>query len=162
MTTIIVIAVALVAAVAIFLATRRVVPTRSATVADIPGIIAKLATLKDGSFAVFMFDSPNSPGGDAVNLQYSVEGGSVGLDWVLLGNTNIADREKVAAFASKLSHPMSEKTMNKVHYLRAEGSGLDALGTRIIVELYGISPRATLGLITEDFDWPPKTSRLNR
>ena len=135
----------------------RIVPTRSATVADIPPILTKLATLKDGSFAVFMFDSPLSRGGDAVNLQYSVEHGTVGLDWVLLGSTNIADKEKVSTFAAQLGHPLSERVMNKVHYLRAEGSGLDRLGRSIIVELYGVPREAQLELITEGFEWPPKT-----
>ena len=139
----------------VFLIRSRIVPTRSATVADIPGILAKLATLKDGSFAVFMFDSPLSHGGDAVNLQYSVEHGTVGLDWVLLGQTNIADKDKVAAFAAQLGHAMTEREMNKVRYLRVEGRELDKLGTTIIVELYGIPRTAELGLITEGFEWPP-------
>jgi hypothetical protein len=143
--------------VLVFLARSRIVPTRSATVADIPPILAKLATLKNGSFAVFMFDSPLSRGGDAVNLQYSVEHGAVGLDWVLLGQTNIADKEKVAAFAAHLGHPMTEQEMNEVRYLRVEGQDLDKLGTSIIVEFYGIPRNAELGLITEGFEWPPKT-----
>jgi len=141
----------------VFLIRSRIVPTRSATVADIPPILAKLATLKDGSFAVFMFESPLSPGGDAVNLQYSIERGTVGLDWVLLGSTNIADKEKVATFAAQLGHPLSERVMNKVHYLRTEGRGLDQLGTSITVELYGVPRDAQLGLITDGFEWPPKT-----
>jgi hypothetical protein len=156
-TIIVVIAAVVVAAVVVFLATRPVVPTRSATAADIPAIVAKLATLKDGSFAVFMFHSPLSSGGDAVNLQYSVEHGAVGLDWVLLGQTNIADKEKVSAFASQLGHPMTERVMNDVHYLRTEGRDLDKVGTSIIVELYGIPHSATVELITEGFEWPPKT-----
>jgi hypothetical protein len=141
----------------VFLIRGRIVPTRSATVADIPPILTKLATLKDGSFAVFMFDSPLSPGGDAVNLQYSVEHGAVGLDWVLLGQTNIADKEKVAAFAAQLGHTMTEREMNNVRYLRVEGRELDKLGASIIVELYGIPRDAQLELITEGFEWPPKT-----
>jgi hypothetical protein len=62
----------------VFLIRSRIAPTHSTTVADIPPIFTKLATLKDGSFAVFMFDSPLSRGGEAVNLQYSVEHGTVG------------------------------------------------------------------------------------
>lgn|SRR5678815_3519479 len=141
----------------VWLICTRIVPTRSATVADIPGILAKLATLKDGSFAVFMFDSAPSHGEDAVNLQYSVERGTVGLDWVLLGKTNIADKEKIAAFASKLGYSLTEQEMNKVRYLRTEGRNLDKLGTGIIVELYRIPRDSKLELITEGFEWPAKT-----
>jgi hypothetical protein len=135
----------------------RAAPANSATVADVPSIVAKLATLKDGSFAVFMFDSPTSSDGDAVNLQYSVERGAVGLDWVLLGQTNIADKERVAAFASRLGHPMTQRVMNDVHYLRTEGRDLDSLGTSIIVELYRIPRDAELDLVTEGFEWLPNT-----
>src|SRR5438045_1167519 len=156
MTIIIVVAVALGIVLLLFFRPR-VNPTRSATVGDIPNIVAKLATLKDGSFAVFMFDSPLSRGGDAVNLQYSVEQGAAGLDWVLLGQTNIADREKVAAFAARLGYPMTEREMNNVRYLRVEGRDLDKLGTSIMVEFYGIPRNAELGLITEGFEWPPKS-----
>jgi hypothetical protein len=151
-----IVAVIIIAAI-VFLRTRPVHPTLAATVADIPAIVAKLATCKDGSFAVFMFDSPRTRSGDAVNLQYSVEHGAVGLDWVLLGNTNIADKEEVSAFAAKLGRPMTEHEMNKVRYLRVEGGDLDKLGTSIIVEFYGIPRDAQLGLITEGFEWPPKT-----
>ena len=152
----IVLAVIVIAAI-VFLVTRPVHPTLAATVADIPAIVAKLATCKDGSFAVFMFDSPLSAGGDAVNLQYSVEHGAVGLDWVLLGKTNIADKEKVSAFAAQRGHSMTEHEMNNVRYLRVEGSNLESLGTSIVVELYGIPRNAQLGLITDGFEWPPKT-----
>jgi hypothetical protein len=92
-----------------------------------------------------------------VNLQYSVEHGAVGLDWVLLGQTNIADKEKVSAFASQLGHPMTERVMNDVHYPRTDGSGFDRPGTSIISEFYGIPRDGQLGLITEGFEWPPKT-----
>ncbi len=155
MTIIIAVAVALGIALLLFFRPRAN-PTHSATAADVPTIVAKLATLKDGSFAVFMFDSPLSSGGDAVNLQYSVEQGAVGLDWVLLGQTNISDKEKISAFASQRGHPMTERVMNDVHYLRTEGRDLDKLGTSIIVEYYGIPRDAKLDLITEGFEWPLK------
>jgi len=135
----------------------RIVPTRYATVADIPAIVVRLATLKDGSFAVFMFTSPAAPGSEAVNLQYSVEHGTVGLDWVLLSATNIADKDRLAAFAAELGHPMTEHEMNKVRYLRTEGAGHDRLGTSIVLEFYGVPRTAQLELITEGFDWPPKS-----
>ena len=93
MTIFIVVATALVIALLLLFRRRGDSPTKSASVDEIRAIVSQLATLKDGSFAVFMFDSPLSPGGDAVNLRYSVEQAAVGLDWVLLGQTNIADNE---------------------------------------------------------------------
>ena len=103
-----------------------------------------------------MFDSPLSPGGDTVNLQYSVEQGAFGLDWVLLGQTNIADNEKASALAAQMGHPMTERVMNDVHYLRTEGRDLDMLGSNIISQFYGVPREKKLDLITDGFDWPPK------
>ena len=80
MTIFVVVATALVIALLLLFRRRGVSPTKSASVDEIPAIVSQLATLKDGSFAVFMFDSPLSPGGDTVNLLYSVEQGAVGLD----------------------------------------------------------------------------------
>jgi hypothetical protein len=156
MTIFIIVAAALVIALFFF---RRgsVAPTKSVTVAEIPGIVSQLATTNDGSFAVFMFDSPLSPGGDAVNLQYSVEQRAVGLDWVLLSQTNIADKEKISAFASRMGHPMIERVVNDVHYLRTEGRDLDKLGMNILSELYGVARDKQLDLITEGFEWPLTT-----
>lgn len=130
--------------------------TSSATIEEIPAIVSHLARLKDGSFAVFMFKSPLSTDGDAVNLQYSVEQGAVGLDWVLLGKTNKADKEQISAFAARMGHPMTERVMNNVHYLRAEGGDLDMLGSNIISQFYGIPHEEKLDLITEGFDWLSK------
>ena len=94
MTIVIVVVTVLVIAMLLLFRRRGISSTSSTTVDEIPSIVSHLATLKDGSFAVFMFDSPLSPGGDAVNIQYSVEQGAVGLDWVLLGQTNIADSRR--------------------------------------------------------------------
>jgi hypothetical protein len=131
--------------------------TTIVTVADIPTILARLSTAKDGSFAAFMLGPPFSQQTDAINPQYSVEHGTVGLDWVLLSPANVADRDKVSAFAAELGHPMSERVMNKVNYLRTEGDALDRLGTSIIVELYGMPRTADLEFIPGGFEWPPKT-----
>ena len=157
MTIFIVVATVLVIALLLFFRRSGGSPTKSVSVDEIAAIVSHLATLKDGSFAVFMFDSPLSPGRDAVNLQYSVEQGAVGLDWVLLGQTNTADKEKVSAFAAQMGHPMTERVMNDVHYLRTEGRDLDMLGSNIISRFYGVPREKKLDLITDGFDWPPKT-----
>jgi len=81
----------------------RVAPTYSVRADQIPSVVARLYGLpegKNGTWVVFMFSPPSAPPDqDAINLQYSVEQGSVGLDWVPISSGNIADREKIAAFA---------------------------------------------------------------
>lgn len=102
-----------------------------------------------------MFVPPGSADGDAVNLQYSVEKGVVGMDWVLLGKRNAADREKVAAFASKFGYQLDEHEMNGVHYLRMTGNGIADLGAKLIRDFYKIGPETKLDMITEGFSWQP-------
>jgi len=46
-----------------------------------------------------MFVPSDSKDGEAVNLQYSIDSGVVGFDWVLIGPRNIADRVKVIDLA---------------------------------------------------------------
>ena len=143
-------------ALIVLLVRSRIAPTYPLTARDIPEVISQLQqSSKDGHFAVFMFVPPGSTDGEAVNLQYSIEGGVVGLDWVLLGPRNIADRAKVTEFASKLGYRLDEHEMNGVRYLRLTGSGISELGTKIIQDFYRIGPDTKLDLITEGFKWQP-------
>jgi hypothetical protein len=140
----------------VLLVRSRIAPTYPVTARDIPAIISQLERSgKDGHFVVLMFVPRGSTDGESVNLQYSIDGGVVGLDWVLLGPRNIADRAKVGEFAAKLGHQLNERELNGVHYLRVTGSGISKLGAKIIQDCYQISPDAKLGVITEGFKWQP-------
>jgi len=149
---IIVIACVVAIAVLVLLKRVRIAPTSSVTSRDIPEVISQLERSgQNGHFAVLMFVPPGSEDKEAVNLQYSIESGVVGMDWVLLGPRNIADRDKVREFASKLGYQLEEHEMNGVRYLRVTGSGISELGTKIIEEFYKVSPETKLGFITEGF-----------
>jgi hypothetical protein len=134
----------------------RIVPERMITVRDIPQVISQLQqSARDGHFAVLLFVPPGSTDGKKVNLQFSIEEGVVGLDWVLLSPPNVADREKIKEFAAKLGHSFVEREKNQVRYLRATGPDIAGLGAKIIQEFYQIGPETGLELIAEGFDWPP-------
>ena len=111
---------------------------------------------KNGHFAVLIFVPPGSTDGEAVNLQYSTEGGVVGLDWALVAPRNIADQKKVREFASNLGYRLEEHEMNNVHYLRVTDGSISELGTKIVEELYGVAANARLQMITEGFRWKPQ------
>jgi hypothetical protein len=135
----------------------RIAPERKVTVRDIPQIISQLQrSARDGHFAVLLFVPPGSMDGEKVNLQYSTEGGVVGLDWVLLARPNVADQEKIKEFAAKLGHLFGEGEMNKVRYLRVTGDGIAELGAKIILEFYRINLETKLELIAEGFEWLPR------
>jgi hypothetical protein len=110
---------------------------------------------KDGAFAQFCFGVPDETVRDrAVNVQFSVEGGRVGFDWVLISEVNRRDREKFTALAGRLDHHVTEhKAANGCEYLRVEDGDLVALCRASICELYGLPETATLTLVWEGFDW---------
>jgi len=140
----------------VLLVRSRVAPTYPVTARDIPVVISQLQRSgQDGHFVVLMFVPSASTDGESVNLQYSIEGGVVGLDWVLIGPRNTADQTKVSEFAAKLGYRLDAHEMNGVRYLRVTGSGISELGARIIQDLYKMSPDSKLGMITEGFKWEP-------
>src|SRR5260221_13876184 len=98
---------------------------QEAAATEIPKIINQLQrSPNDGHFAVLMFVPPGYTDGESVNLQYSIEGGVVGFDWVLIGPRNIADKAKVVELATKLGYRLEEHEMNNCRYLRMTGGGI--------------------------------------
>jgi len=135
----------------------RIARTYAVTVRDIPEVISQLQRSgKNGHFAVLIFVPPGSGYGEAVNLQYSIEQGAAGLDWVLLGSRNIADQKRINEFASKAGYRLEEHETNRVRYLLLTGNGISDLGAKIIRELYQVAPDTELEMITEGFEWQPR------
>lgn len=127
--------------------------TTHTTSEQIPSIVSKLQrTGRDGSYVVFMFSIPNNRDDTLPNLQYSIENGRLGFDWVLLAPQNVKDGPAVLDFINRLGHSASKRKMNNVHYLRAEGNGIEDLGPKILSEYYHLAPEAKLELIVEGFD----------
>jgi hypothetical protein len=120
---------------------------------QIPSIVSKLQkTGRDGSFVVFMFSIPGNHDETLPNLQYSIEKGRLGLDWVLLAPRNVEDELELADFMKRDGYTVLKREMNEVRYLRVEGDDLENLGIRILRDFYHLAPEARLELITEGFD----------
>jgi len=134
-----------------------VAPKREeAAASEIPAVISQLRqSATDGNFVVFIFIPPGSTDGEVVNLQYSIDGGVVGFDWVLSGLRNIADKAKIVELASKLGHRLEERDENDCRFLRLTGSSISEFGARIIQDVYNIDPNTKLEIITEGFKWQP-------
>src|SRR5262249_17295046 len=108
-TTWVILAICAVPILIIALAARKkavIADTPVCTVSQIPAVFERLKNEGgDGSFAVFMFQPPNKPGSDdAINIQFSIEGGRIGLDWYLIGPSNIQDKEKFKRRVSSLGY----------------------------------------------------------
>lgn len=146
------------AVILVVLVWRKVVaPSLSASVAQLPEIVAQLAaTGPDASFVVFLFAPDGAADEEPLNLQYSKENGRLGLDWVLLAPPNIRDKEKFADFVRAHGHLAQACEMNGVHYLRVEGERLDELGMAILMQVYRRGPDSEMDLIVEGFRWPVK------
>ena len=124
-----------------------------ATRDQIPSIVSKLQlTGRDGSFVVFMFSIPGNHDETLPNLQYSIENGQLGFDWVLLAPQNIQDETLVTDFVKRLGYTSSKHEINDVPYLRIEGESIEDLGLKILRDLYQLPADTKLQLIVEGFD----------
>ena len=123
---------------------------------QIPSIVSKLQrTGRDGSFVVFMFSLAGNDDGTLPNLQYSIENGRLGFDWVLIAPQNIKDESAVADFIKRLSFTSSKREINNVRYLRVEGMGVEDLGLKILRDFYRLPADTKFELIVEGFDLKP-------
>ena len=105
---------------------------------------------RDGSWATLMFSTgvrSAETNDQILNLQYSVEGGVVGLDWVLLGPRCIADLLQIGALAASRGLTVLVKRMNNVLYMRMEGADLAGLGQAIVKDLYRVPDAADMSLL---------------
>jgi hypothetical protein len=152
----IILVVAVVLVVVFALTKMKIVTGAKVKMVDIPAIFEKVrASGKDGSFATLAFCPPGTTSPDeAINVQFSVEGGRIGVDWVLLGPPNIRDKEKFVQLAGSLGYKVVEREMNNVKYLRVEDGNLPRLCEASIRDLYSIPSDAELELIPDGFTWP--------
>ena len=130
-------------------------PSLQVTVADLPRILSRVSTAsKTPAFAELVFTTPDRPDQrDAVHLRVSVEGGHLGLDWVLLARRNIDDKTSFVGFLTRRGYSFSERAANGVPYIRVENDDLTKLCTDIVVRLYAHPRSEPIGLVAEGFEW---------
>ena len=129
-------------------------------VSEIPAVFAQLkATGSEGSFAVFIPTPEQSDSDESVNIQFSIENGSTGLDWVLISPVNVRDREKFEDIARRSRFDYRETEMNGVRYLRTEDRKSDDLCIKLFSDIYSLTDQDAVGLIVESFEWPASTGQ---
>jgi hypothetical protein len=110
---------------------------------------------KDGSYAAFVFQPPGRPrDDDSVNIEFSVEGGRIGLDWCLIAPANIRDQEKYEQFVTSLGYQFRSCEMNQVKFLRIDEGNLPQLCEKVVCDLYHSRRDTRLDLVVEGFTWP--------
>lgn len=126
---------------------------------DVPRVLQSVVSAgRDGTFGVVLFGERGQPPAevDALNVQFSVENGRVGLDWVLLAPLNIAARERVTAFFKKQGSPLAPRSMNNVDYLRTEKGDLATLCEAMLRSVFSVTETQRMDLIAEGFTWSSK------
>jgi hypothetical protein len=148
--------VAVVAAILLF-ARSRVIPTHFVLASDARQVLEQVRASKGHpTFAVFMFSTPDRASSeDVLNIQFSVENGKAGFDWVLLAPRNIEDEALFVDFARQRGYTPARHEMNNVKYLRVEAGDIARLCSDVISELYRIPASMKVELITEGFAWKP-------
>jgi len=148
-------AVVVASVVAIALLKLRVVKPVRVTVADLPRILATVAaSTRTPTFAAFVFTTPDQPNSrDSVNLQFSLENGRVGFDWVLLAPRNIKDKDSFVEYLQRRGHSYTERKMNGVTYLRVEDGDLVQLCSDVVTRLYARPRDQPVDMIVEGFEW---------
>lgn len=137
----------------------RVVRSITVTVRQVPAVVAQLAQSgRDGAWAVFMFTRDGAPhvsDDTDLNLQYSVEQGRMGLEWVRLIPGNVAAADEFHACVTRHGFAVAEREVNRVPYLRVEGTGLDTLGMTVLRECFGLRDDTVIDLVPDGFTWRP-------
>jgi hypothetical protein len=101
----------------------------------VPTILKEVADSgKQGTFATFAIEHNN----DSINIQFSYEDGHVGLDWVLLGDANIQDKDKFEEHLKSQGIKFQSRILNNVSYLRVTQGDLAQICIDVLVKLYGI------------------------
>jgi hypothetical protein len=139
----------------LFIRHRRAIAYRVVS-GEIPEVLAQLqASGMEGNRSVLWISPRDASVGDGINLQYSIDQGVVGLDWVLVGSRNVADKSKIAEMAAALGYQVEERERNHLLHLRVTGQGISELGMAIIRDFYNVSPATEIRMITEGFKWNP-------
>ena len=151
-------AAALVAAIAVTARRRQAAigSTQRVRLSDIANILQRVSAAgEDGTFAVFLFGEKGEAPAveDTLNLQFSVERGHTGLDWVLLAPRNIAARERVTVFFAQRGSPLTQRSANGVDYLRTERGDLAALARELLTRVFGVTDQQSMDLVAEGFEW---------
>lgn len=124
----------------IFWRTRRYQGIRRKTiaVADVGKVFRQISARGvEASFAVFAIRKGENED-DAVEIQFSVEDGKTGLDWILMSPANIEEKSKVIQYAASKGVEWQEKEMNDWLYLRIEHGDVVGLCTSLIEDLYQV------------------------
>ena len=119
-----------------------VIEAQTITLSGLGELVASLDPMNDGAFVVVMFSDNTNKFPEGLNIQYSIENGRLGLDWVLVASGNIELVAGFKEFVSKSGYTVKEFD----DYLRVEGENLVDLGKSILQD-HGVKPNDKLDIV---------------
>jgi hypothetical protein len=113
------------------------------------------ATGTDGSFALIAAPQTTTPGeDDPIHLQMANHGGRIGVDWVLMSDRNVAERDRFVALVTGKGYTVEERD-DDVPYLRVEAAHRSPdVCIQALRELYGLRDSDPVELEAFGFRWP--------
>lgn len=131
-----------------------VISEPDAALEDIDSIFNSISKVRqDGAFVVFMPNQPRNGERDVLNVQFSIENGKVGFDWVLISPINISEKNRFTDICQSHSVSPVEREENGCKFLRVESGDLVALCKESIATLYPDLHGRSLDLVVEGFEW---------
>lgn len=122
---------------------------------DVARVFDKLQSdHRNEDFGAFIFFDGNPTRENAVNLQFSIEHGRIGFDWVLRAAVNIRDQKRFREFAHDQGYSVAAEQLNGVNYFRVENGDLPGLCKKVMQAMYGAPPDGQLGLMVSGITWP--------
>lgn len=114
------------------------IKTRKISVGDIGKVYDQISSqAAETSFAVFVISPPRWDSGQTVEIQFSVEKGVTGLDWILMSENNKKEKQRIVDYAIEKGTRWQDCKMNDWIYMRIEQGDLVVLCISLIRDLYG-------------------------
>ena len=127
---------------------------------EFPQIVKMLSKEQgDGSFVMFTVPNTIDTDGQPLTVQFSVERGSVGFDWLLTSERAKRDRERFMEFSKKEKATVQELAVEDIEYLRVEldNDALAEFGIKILEKLYDVSSINELEVFADASNWRKTT-----
>jgi hypothetical protein len=131
-------------------------PSQAVQLRDLPRVLERLeAEGGDGAFAGFLATPAGGKAADdMLSVQFSIEDGRAGLDWLLLQPANVAAQARFERLAAERGHYVVEAAVDDVQYLRVEDGDIAALAVAVMQQLCGLGETDAVVLLTDGFTWP--------
>jgi hypothetical protein len=118
---------------------RKLFSSNKVTLDEIPLLVDALKqTGADNSFALFLFPEKGSSNDLCPGLQFSIEKGKLGIDYLLNSKFNVREKDKFIKFLSELNCSYAIYNVNDCEYIRTEDGFLTKNFQEMLKLMYNV------------------------